>query len=318
MATLLEFFEIDFRHTLKVKGENKYKIIQIEADVDGYLCFDYTSNSVFYSYYFRGNNLNVDFFINFLTEIQKNNSWLFAFERKTVNERIFDGDILLPKNSLLNGLYVGFGENDPLDIQAKYPGEEIINLKDLNSYGRIFLYSETQLSTYEIIELKDFAKTLNLNIQFRSKEFCDIRNNNEKTLAFISHDSKDKDSIARPLAQKLISNDCPVWYDEYSLDLGDNLRESIEKGIKKCDKCILILTPNFFKNNGWTKLEFNSIFTRQLIEEQKLILPIWCGIEKQEVYDYSPSLLNIVGVNWNIGIEKVKDKIITGISGRQL
>jgi hypothetical protein len=36
-----------------------------------------------------------------------------------------------------------------------------------------------------------------------------------------------------------------VWYDEFSLKVGDSLRESIEKGIKECKKCILILTQNY-------------------------------------------------------------------------
>jgi len=77
------------------------------------------------------------------------------------------------------------------------------------------------------------------------------------------------------------------------------LRESIEKGLKECNKCILILSPNFISNKGWTKKEFDSIFTREILEEQKLVLPVWYGVKKHDVYDYSPSLLNIKGANWN-------------------
>ena len=53
---------------------------------------------------------------------------------------------------------------------------------------------------------------------------------------------------------------CPVWYDEFALKVGNNLRTSIEAGIKKCKKCILVLSKNFFSNSGWTKKEFDSIF----------------------------------------------------------
>lgn len=37
-----------------------------------------------------------------------------------------------------------------------------------------------------------------------------------------------------------------MGYHEFSLKVGDKLRESIEKGLKDCRKCILVLSPNFF------------------------------------------------------------------------
>ena len=91
---------------------------------------------------------------------------------------------------------------------------------------------------------------------------------------------------------------CPVWYDEFSLKIGDNLRESIEKGLKECKKCILVLSPNFLSNKGWAKTEFDSIFTRQILEKQKLLLPIWYKVSEHDVYSYSPSLSNVKGTDW--------------------
>jgi hypothetical protein len=41
---------------------------------------------------------------------------------------------------------------------------------------------------------------------------------------FISHANEDKDDIARPLAEKLKALGLKVWFDEYSLKLGDSLR----------------------------------------------------------------------------------------------
>ena len=102
---------------------------------------------------------------------------------------------------------------------------------------------------------------------------------------------------------------CPVWFDEYSLKVGDKLRESIENGIKECKKCVLVLSPSFLSNNGWTKVEFNSIFTRELIEETDIILPVWHGIDKKKLYEYCPSLVNKVGVKTDIGVEEVIRKL---------
>jgi hypothetical protein len=91
---------------------------------------------------------------------------------------------------------------------------------------------------------------------------------------------------------------CPVWYDEFLLKIGDNLRDSIEKGLKECRKCVLVLSSNFFTNKGWTKKEFDSGFTREILEEKQLVLPVWHGVTKKEVYEYTPSLLNIKGASW--------------------
>ena len=136
-------------------------------------------------------------------------------------------------------------------------------------------------------------------------------------MAFICHDYRDKELIARPIAQRLRSMGCPVWYDEYSLKVGSNLRESIENGIKECQKCILILTPNFLNNNGWTKAEFNSVFTKQILENKSVVLPVWHNVEKREVYEYSPSLLNILGIQWNKGESEVCGELMRVILERQ-
>ena len=107
----------------------------------------------------------------------------------------------------------------------------------------------------------------------------------EKPLAFISHDWRDKKAIAMPLALKLSGLGIPVWFDEFSLKLGDELRESIEKGIKETDFCILIITKHFLTNDGWTKAEFNSVFTKEIIEKKKVMLPVWHDVSKKEVYE---------------------------------
>ena len=153
------------------------------------------------------------------------------------------------------------------------------------------------------------------DLQFRSDGYTFGRSQFEKPQAFISHDSKDKESIARPIALNLQRKLCPVWYDEFSLKLGDNLRQSIERDLKECSKCVLILSPNFFANSGWGKKEFESIFTREILEDARLVLPIWCGVTKHEVYEYSPSLLNVKGVDWNaLGEDEVCRQIYLAVT----
>ena len=47
--------------------------------------------------------------------------------------------------------------------------------------------------------------------------------------AFISHASEDKEGFVRPLAQALEARDVSVWFDEFTLTVGDSLRRSIDR-----------------------------------------------------------------------------------------
>ena len=137
----------------------------------------------------------------------------------------------------------------------------------------------------------------------------------QKPLAFISHDSRDKVTIARPIALGLQSNLVPVWYDEFSLPVGAKLRESIEKGIKESKKCVLVVTKNFIGNGGWTKAEFDSVFTKEILEKGNVLLPVWHEVTAREVFEYSPWLANIKAVNWSEGAKEVVRKLQREIEG---
>jgi hypothetical protein len=198
---------------------------------------------------------------------------------------------------------------DGLEIQQNFPGEQPISSKDLKFSGRVFIYSESELPDEDLASIKQQAVQQGLAIQFRGSEFAEKRTAAQKPLAFLSHDWRDKDDVARPLAIELMKLAIPVWYDEFSLKVGDSLRESIEKGLRECSKCILVLSPHFLSNEGWTKTEFNSIFTRQILEQTTIVLPIWHGVTSQDVFGYSPSLADRVGVDWHLDIDEVCQRL---------
>lgn len=172
----------------------------------------------------------------------------------------------------------------------------------------IYFYTEDLLNDEEINKLDEFCKSKGYFVTVRSTDYTTKRMELEKPVAFISHDSRDKDLIARKLAESLSSRLCTVWYDEYSLKIGDSLRESIESGIKEAKKCVLILTKHFLDNPGWGKKEFNSIFTREMIMNEKIVLPIWFGVTKEEVYNYSPSLADTFALTWPSPEGKTEEK----------
>jgi hypothetical protein len=173
----------------------------------------------------------------------------------------------------------------------------------------IYIYVEgrfdNKISTY----LCEGAIKKGLIITIRDIDHLDTRVKLEKPIAFISHDSRDK-SIVREITDRLQSQFCTVWFDEYSLRVGDSLRESIEKGLKECKRCILFLSPNYINNSGWTKHEFDTIFTRELIEKNKLILPIWHNISDKQVYDYCPILKDRVATNTSKGLDYVTNDLL--------
>jgi len=105
---------------------------------------------------------------------------------------------------------------------------------------------------------------------------------------FISHASEDKDDIVRPLAQALLNEGLTVWYDEFSLRIGDSLRQKIDKGLATSRVGLVVLSRSFIAK-GWTNYELDGIVSRTVSGEQ-ILLPIWHDITKQEVINYSPSL----------------------------
>ncbi len=64
---------------------------------------------------------------------------------------------------------------------------------------------------------------------------------------FICHASEEKDDFVRPLAHRLKENQIEVWYDEFSLKVGDSLRRSIDLGLSKCRYGIVVLSKSFFR-----------------------------------------------------------------------
>jgi hypothetical protein len=150
-------------------------------------------------------------------------------------------------------------------------GEDRVDGKDLIFTGRVFIYSERPPAPELKARLLTEARERGHFLIHRSAEYMNYRNQFERPRAFICHDSRDKKEIAEPLAIQLQTLMVPVWYDDFTLKIGDSLRASIEAGLKECSKCILVLTPNFLKNGGWSKREYDSIFTRELVEKQNVI-----------------------------------------------
>jgi hypothetical protein len=111
---------------------------------------------------------------------------------------------------------------------------------------------------------------------------------------FISHASEDKDDVVRPLAEALREQGLEVWYDEFTLRIGDSLRRKIDSGIARSRFGIVVLSPPFFAK-GWPQYELDGLVTMSVSGAQ-VLLPLWHGISKDEVVRHSPSLADKVAL----------------------
>jgi cold shock CspA family protein len=124
---------------------------------------------------------------------------------------------------------------------------------------------------------------------------------------FISHASEDKADFVHALAQALDEKGLSVWYDEFTLHLGDSLTESINKGLSQSSFGIVILSQDFFRKK-WPKRELSALIFREDAEE-KVILPIWHNITKDEVLASFPLIADKFAVMSKEGMPTVIHKI---------
>lgn len=228
-------------------------------------------------------------------------------------------DFLAICAALIENVNEAIKQSEGVQTIAGFVGDRHVGLVGSNHCvvaNRVYVYLEDEPSEAEIQALDTLCRNKELWLTIRTLEYAKKKMELEKPLAFISHDSRDKTEVAGPIALGLQKMMCPVWYDEFSLRIGAHLRESIERGLKDAKKCILVLSRNFLSNNGWTKTEFNSIFTREILEQSSVVLPVWYKVTSKDVYEYSPSLADRVAINWELGADEVIRRLFTEINAR--
>ena len=115
---------------------------------------------------------------------------------------------------------------------------------------------------------------------------------------FISHASEDKDGFVRGLAEALEARGAKVWYDEYTLKVGDSLRREIDRGLANSRFGVVVLSKHFF-NKEWPQKELDGLVSLE-VEGATRILPVWHEISKDEVVRHSPMLGDKVALNTSL------------------
>ena len=127
--------------------------------------------------------------------------------------------------------------------------------------------------------------------------------------AFISHASEDKELFVRKLSEELQNSNVAVWYDEFSLKVGDSLRRSIDHGLSKSRFGIVILSNNFI-GKKWPEWELDGLVQRFNSQTEMTILPVWLDITYEEVLAFSPPLADKFALNAQKGIDYVVKELL--------
>lgn len=121
--------------------------------------------------------------------------------------------------------------------------------------------------------------------------------------AFICHASEDKEDFVRSLANALQASGLKVWYDEFTLKVGDSLRTAIDEGLARSRFGIVVLSNSFFAKQ-WPRRELDGLVSKE-IAGVKVILPVWHKISLDDVRRNSPMLAGVVAAKSSDGLDTV-------------
>ena len=120
---------------------------------------------------------------------------------------------------------------------------------------------------------------------------------------FISHASEDKTDFARPLAEALLHRGLRVWFDEFTLSVGDSLRRSIDKGLSRSRYGVVIISPAFLSKE-WPQRELDGLVAKE-VAGVKVILPVWHKIDATTLSRYSPTLADKLATSSSKSLDHV-------------
>jgi hypothetical protein len=204
-------------------------------------------------------------------------------------------------------------ELSQVEIVTNLSGGEMESTKELSWSNRVFIYTNRMrasasdvLAIFRAIGLKAVLTDDDGWMEMLASKRPDV---------FLSHDSRDKESLARPLAHAVSRLGLVAWYDEFSLRPGNRLSESIDKGLTECRHAILLITPNFLENKSWTSVEMSALLTRE-VTEKNLVIPVWSGVDDQAVAARSARLKDLFAIRDFANIDQLALRIFSVVDKR--
>jgi hypothetical protein len=122
---------------------------------------------------------------------------------------------------------------------------------------------------------------------------------------FVSHATDDKKTVALPLVAALRQRGQRVWYDDLEVKPADDLPTVIKRGIDSSLFGVAVISKSFF-GRRWTEAEIDALMRRRVF----LVL---YGITAEDLAAIRPALADRYAVSFELGAEKVADKLIEAI-----
>lgn len=213
--------------------------------------------------------------------------------------------VLLPQ--LIKGFITEIKSSIEIRTKAHYKDTEEFHSKSLIFTDNVYLYTDNLKISEDI--LREYFHKNNLFLILRDEAYWHKFWERKNPDAFICYDSRDKEfvcSLYTLLTKRLVK----VWYDEFSLEVGDSLIKKMEEGLQSCKYAILVISKNFLSNKRWAEREFRSLIHREIKESRKIILPIWFDVSAENISKYSLDLTDKFAINATEGMEVIADRLV--------
>lgn len=105
---------------------------------------------------------------------------------------------------------------------------------------------------------------------------------------YLAHASEDHETLAKPLAEKLMASGVEVWLDAWEIQTGDSLRQKMEEGLAESTHFLVLLTPHSI-GKAWVEREIDVGFVR-LVNGKSRFLGIRCGVKVSDLSEFLQTL----------------------------
>jgi hypothetical protein len=151
MASLREYYDADFNYATKVQ----IRVCADTADLEVELLYDFAARTTFVSCYVPGRQRQLKDFLHLVEALQPG-----------VSQVSLQGNVTLPSAPVFPG-ELQIANTNPFILRARFHGDpEWISIDDMPASARLFIYSETQLSPSEVLDVKRRGVELGQHVQF--------------------------------------------------------------------------------------------------------------------------------------------------------
>lgn len=108
---------------------------------------------------------------------------------------------------------------------------------------------------------------------------------------FLSHSKVVKKNLVVPFSNDLSTLDCPFWLDRITISSGEDIDSRIIDGINSSSHCIAFIDDAYL-HGEWTLREIELFRQKEIQTGGLTIIPIYCSVTKEAVYEILPWLKN--------------------------